>query len=634
MLNLFLAAGPLWLAASSGPAKNLLANPDFETPDSTGNFPASWRCIHGKSVHWLSEKSSGRHYLHFVDTDPHDGIAVDSAHIPARPGGKYTLRGRLRTSGPCRPGLYIQFFDDNGNRCREVHGRLAGPAPDWQTLAVTAVAPENAVEVSALVYSFVGDVGEFDAGPLELTVRGGRAPGAPPYAPAKPGRKKKPVVLGSRRELFVDDFLLDGFGGRIERRLHAPEPENIALEFNQPWEGPVSGYVTVMSGPEPNEVRLYYRGWPGVDKPAVTCCAVSHDGGRTFTRPDLGLYEYGGSRHNNIVYMGPGTHNFTPFLDANPAVPPEARFKALASAGPKNSLVPFYSPDGFHWTRAQESPVITDGAFDSQNLAFWDPVRREYLSYFRDFRNGVRDIKFCVSKDFIHWSRPQWLDYGRAPHEHLYTNAVLPYFRAPHILLGFPCRFVPGRKKIAEHRENGINDGVLMSSRDGRHWQRWITAFLRPGLDPLRWTDRNNYIAWGLARSGPAEISLYWNEHYRYPTHRLRRGRLRLDGFASLHAGAEPGGEALTRPLIYSGGALHLNYSTSAVGWIRVELCDPQGKPLPGVSMLDGELLYGDEIDRTYRWRSGVSPAEYAGRPVRIRFRLRDADLFSFYFGK
>ena len=631
MLPLFLVAGPLLaVSATSG---NLLHNPGFEEGNAAKTFPSAWRCIRGKTIQWMADGGhSGKRCLRLIDTDKNDGIAVDSAHLPARPGGVYTLRGWLRTRDQCNPGLYVQFFNENGERCHEVHERLPKPSAEWRQVTATATAPEDAVEVSALIYAYIGDAGTFDADDLELTVEGGRNPGTPPFPPAEPGGKKEVVQIGDRLELFVDDFLMDGTGGNLVRRLHHPTVRDIVLELDRPWEGPFCGYTAVVAGPAEDEVRLYYRGWADLKKPAVTCCAVSRDGGRSFTRPDLGIYEFDGDRHNNIVYMGPGTHNFTPFLDANPATPTDARFKALASAGPKNSLVPFYSSDGFHWTRVQKAPVITDGAFDSQNLAFWDTVRGEYVSYFRDFHLGVRAIKRCTSKDFIHWTKPEWLDYGATPREHLYTNAIVPYFRAPHIFLGFPCRFVPGRKKVMEHKENGVNDGVLMSSRDGQHWQRWLTAFLRPGDDPLRWTDRNNYIAWGIAPSGPAEISLYWNEHYRYPTHRLRRGTIRTDGFVSLHADAVPGGEALTRPLIFTGAKLHLNYSTSAIGMVRVELCDVAGEPLPGFSMLDAEVLFGDEIDHVFRW-GAKDLAGLNGRPVRIRFRLRDADVFSFRFG-
>jgi len=621
----------LLLATESTPETvNLLRNPGFENGEPGSAVPGDWTVLRG-NVAWIEgDAHSGRRFVRLTDRDPKSGTALRSALFPARPGGTYRLSGYLRVHDQCAPGLYIEFFDAIGKRVLERHERLEGPTEGWQRLEVTAVAPEEAVQVSALVYSFVADRGTVDADDLRLTVTGGRDPGVPPWPHVEPESDKPAISIGSRRELFIDDVLIGGVSGDAARRLHHPCRMGPALVFDRPWEGRYCGYVAVVVVAA-DDVRLYYRGWPDLNKPAVTCCAVSRDGGRTFTRPDLGLYEFDGSKHNNIVYMGPGTHNFTPFLDANPDAPQDQRFKALASAGPKSALVPFVSADGFRWRRLTDHAVITDGAFDSQNLAFWDPVRKRYAAYFRDFRNGVRDIKMCTSTDFIHWTKPVWLSYGDAPKEHLYTNAVMPYPRAPHILIGFPCRFVPHRKKIASHAEQGMNDGVLMSSRDGVTFQRWVEAFLRPGPDPLCWTDRNNYIAWGLAPSENGLYSLYWNEHYRYPTHRLQRGVIRVDGFASLHAGAD-GGEVLTRPVVFEGTALEINYATSAVGWVRVEICDEKGTPFDGFRAVDCSPLFGNEIAGRVAWGSGASLGDLAGRPVRLRFLLKDADVYSFRF--
>jgi hypothetical protein len=63
-------------------------------------------------------------------------------------------------------------------------------------------------------------------------------------------------------------------------------------------------------------------------------------------------------------------------------------------------LFAFKSGDGLHGQLFVDGPVLTAGAFDSQNLIFWDPVRNHYRRYFRDFRDGRRDIKVASSEDF------------------------------------------------------------------------------------------------------------------------------------------------------------------------------------------------------------------------------------------
>jgi len=214
----------------------------------------------------------------------------------------------------------------------------------------------------------------------------------------------------------------------------------------------------------------------------------------------------------------------------------------------------------------------------------------------------------------------------------MYINGIQPYFRAPHYYLGTPARFLSVRTKITTHPAPGISDTVLISSRDGRHFHRWAEGFLRPSLDPEVWTDRNNFCAPGFLELSPGELSLYWVEHYRHSRPQLRRGTLRTDGFVSLHAGEEVG-EILTRPLLVEGRNLEINYATSATGSIRFEICDAGGQALPGFSLAESDTLYGNELLHHVRWRSGVTTLpELAGKAIRLRIRLQDADLYSFRF--
>lgn len=238
---------------------------------------------------------------------------------------------------------------------------------------------------------------------------------------------------------------------------------------DKPWEGNTCGYNTIFK--DGDLYRMYYRGWSHDEKTkkqfhqAVVCYAESRDGIR-WSRPNLSIVAFNGSKDNNIILEGLGSHNFTPFKDTNAACLPEARYKAVArgEGNDNKKLFAFQSADGIHWRLIKNGPILTEGAFDSQNLAFWDSVRNEYRCYFRDFRSGVRDIKTSTSKDFIHWTQPVWLEYPGAPKQHLYTNQIQPYFRAPHIFVGFPTRYVPERGSLTE--------GLLMTSRDGRIFHR------------------------------------------------------------------------------------------------------------------------------------------------------------------
>jgi len=436
------------------------------------------------------------------------------------------------------------------------------------------------------------------------------------------GQGKDALYIGDRLELFVDDFLIDKLTGTAARRLHKPTPREVVFTFDRPWEGNTCAYFTIFC--DGDVFRMYYRGAQhDAMKPAhaeVACYAESKDGIH-WTRPTLGLHDFKGSKDNNIVWTGPGSHNFTPFKDANPKATADARYKALA--GGKGGLLALKSVDGIHWSLLSPKPVITKGNFDSQNLAFWDSVLGKYRDFHRTTK-GVRDITTCVSDDFVNWSEPVFLQYPGAPTEHLYTNAIRPYDRAPHILLGFPARFKPATQQV---------EPQFMSSRDGLTFLRWPEPIIPITAPKDRDGNRSNYMAWGMVElpGKNGELSVYATEaYYGAQPGRLRRFSYRVDGFVSVHASSE-GGELLSKPLIFKGDKLILNFATAPKGSVAVELEDSAGKAIPGFSLKDCQILRGDAVTQSVTWKGG-SLAKIAGTPVRVRFVLRDADVYSVRF--
>lgn len=108
---------------------------------------------------------------------------------------------------------------------------------------------------------------------------------------------------------------------------------------------------------------------------------------------------------------------------------------------------------------------------------------------------------------------------------------------------------------------------------------------------------------------------------------------MRLDGFASAQA-SYAGGELITKPLTFQGQELAINFGTSAAGGITVEIQDPAGNPLPGFSLDDAQQQIGNEIRRVVSWKQGSDVSSLAGKPVRLRFVIKDADLYAFQFDK
>ena len=489
-----------------------------------------------------------------------------------------------------------------------------------------------------------------------------------------------PVDIGARRELFVDDALIDRMAGGAALRLHHPEPREIALIHDAPWEGSGSGYHSVFQdGPL---YRMYYKAWHlevsqgkvNTGAHPLFCAYAESDDGIHWRKPELGLHEFKGSKANNIVMVSGAQDGVNAdaghpavFKDGNPAAAPDARYKALLRSNKPKGLLAFKSPDGIHWSPMSTTPVITAGAFDSQNLAFWDGARGEYRAYWRTFTEGVteednwkpggyRAIRTAASKDFLHWENQADLSYADSPMEHLYTNQVKPYHRAPHLLIGFPTRYVErewseSMRALPErqHREMrssatqrygaAVTEGLLMASRDGVKFKRWNEAFLRPGIQREgTWNYGHQYIAWHLVETksplegAPHELSLYASESYwTGNSSAVRRYVLRLDGFVSVNAPMK-GGELVTKPLTFTGKSLSLNFATSAAGSVQVELQDPSGKALLGFSLEDCPPVFGDEIERPVTWKGGSDVSSLAGKPVRLRFVLKDADVYAFQF--
>ncbi len=468
-----------------------------------------------------------------------------------------------------------------------------------------------------------------------------------------------PLSLGQHRELFVDDFLIASLTGDIRLHAHEPIPAEIALRLNKPWEGGFCNYGTVIRLPD--RFLLYYRGWVcrnqhTPEKEAAVYCLAESEDGKRWTRPNLGRIAFKGSSANNIFLAdSPTVHSFSPFFDARPDCPRSERFKAigLMPEGKEkkvSALAAYGSSDGIRWRLLSKQPIIckdaeTPHAFDSQNVAFWSESEGRYLCYFRTWSEGKRRISRAESQDFLHWTPRVQMEYRRfgqpVPVEEMYINQTHPYFRAPHIYVALAARFVKEKQvvtdeevhglQLVENYKNDCSDPVLLTTRGGEWYDRtFMESLIRPGPHPMFWTSRTNYPLLGVHQTGPTEMSLYLFEGYAQPAARVRRYVLRLDGFASVRASWH-GGELLTKPFTFDGNTLLLNYACSAAGEVRVEITDESGTPLPGFSQPDTPPLYGNRIDVALPWKRETLAA-LAGRTVRLRFVMKDADLFSLQF--
>ncbi len=447
-------------------------------------------------------------------------------------------------------------------------------------------------------------------------------------------------------ELFVD-------------RHNISKIHNVSLLFHAPIEQPISKlplkkspFVTIVKYKK--KFIAYYRAnnkkYRGVHKTGypdkVTKYAISKYG-IDWTYP----------KDNIIIKEPPFTHNFSPFLDINP-LNKNFKFKALAGVDDKllkrlklyppsgkkfkslnklleyweypenyeSGLYSFGSNDGIHWFRTSGHPVITVPkgikAFDSQNVSFWSETEDCYVCFFRTWKKTInkknkvewiREVSKTTSLDFKNWSKPIHIK-ANLKGEQIYTTQVHPYYRNPNIYISLATRFMSHRK--------GLTDIIFMSMRAGNNYfdRELKEAYIKPGLDLKRWKNRANYMALNVVQTNSKELSLY-------NTKSQHRYTLRIDGFASIHAGYKKG-YILTKPFILNKNKLFVNFSSSAAGSLKVQI-ESNGKAIEGFRFKDSKILIGDKIKQKVEWKNS-NLKSLKGKLIQIKFLMKECDLYSY----
>ena len=374
------------------------------------------------------------------------------------------------------------------------------------------------------------------------------------------------------------------------------------------------------------------------------------------------------------------------FVD--PTASPEERFRlgireeVLSKEPGKFGLHLMSSPDGTHWRLTHRNVVNYWSPLphlDTCNVLFWDPSRRTYRAYVRynlrlpGGRN--RAVAYGESPDLAHFPHVENMRLvmahdGQDPSLPMangrelrmvdyYTNATVKYPLADDAYYMFPSAYFHYEGVLPEFtKDKPVNAGTLdirfAASRDGVEWNRYDRRpYVRPSPTG-RWDARMLYMYRGLIPAGESRILLYyygsdWDHGWwRDESNRrilraagiapsVNQGaigvlELRRDGFIAARA-AYAGGEFTTPPLRFTGDELVVNIDTSAAGEARLELQDEAGIALPGFTLADCVSIHtANEISRRVRWQGGTDLSALAGKPVRVRFVMRDAELYAFQF--
>ena len=470
--------------------------------------------------------------------------------------------------------------------------------------------------------------------------------------PVKAQPKDGAIVLGQGPHLFLDDYLIAEMTG-LMFTVHSPKKyaQNPVIPAKNKFTSldKTTAPTTLLPDPAGGGLRMWYIPHSRSGGGYHLGYATGKDGIQ-WQFPDLGIVDFQGSKHNNLVvsHVIGGRVLFDPHAQSKAETYRAVFYRHRPK--PVGFSVAF-SPDGLRWGPLTFIEELDDsgersgtGASDVVN-AFYDPVRQEYVSVFKmwsvegDYtvpvKRGVppprcarRILGLSRSKDFRHWSKARVIlkpDAKDPPTLEFYGMPCV--IRRGDLFIGFlPCL-------IDDAPPDGIGWTELAVSRDGDHWQRIRRPFLPRSKDAKGAND--HAIAWisEVVRVGDREHVYYNGLEYGHKA----GGRfgclalLRKNGFVSLGAGPV-GGTLLTQAITLRPGtigAMTLNADTKG-GTIKVQLRDGK-RVLAGYAYADCDPITVDSVSIPVRWR-GKSELPKTGRPFQIQFSVENARLFGFSF--
>lgn len=387
----------------------------------------------------------------------------------------------------------------------------------------------------------------------------------------------------------------------------------------------------------------------------VAACGVAEsiDGVR-WTKPELGLVEFGGSSANNIYVIGQ-PQTYTPFVDPNEKNPARRYKSAVSTMRIETGFA--HSSDGVRWTPFRDGAPITGRASDTISQVIWDPFARVYRLYTRtDFGSGggsgevrgTRDMVAPADADLADpgsWKKVrEWcLGWERGDRQYHRRRQIYSLNGWIHAGVQFGLLWTlewPGGDELME--------SFLATTRGDRPWNlEWVYAdrpFLqrgKAGAFDCRWIqcaprietfEDSHWIYYvGLARSHNGEVSPELDG----PAGGIGLAKLRLDGFVFLEAAgktdvAGAAGSVTTKLFRLVGNSVLVNVAAPR-GEIAVEILEESGKPIAGFGAADAMIGKGvDDLRWRPRWRDRDNLSSLAGRAVQLRFCLVNARLYSF----
>jgi len=438
------------------------------------------------------------------------------------------------------------------------------------------------------------------------------------------------------RRLFLDAMVTEESRG-LTRVFHAVEKYggNPVLSPEKPWEKQgVCVCGTVMWRGDKLTMRYNCYG----ESAAKSCYLESRDGFH-WERPNLGLVEYDGSAENNITDGGTGSIIKVPN-------PKSARYQwaQYNYAGDGTARV-IFSKDAINW----HSDGAKSGLFKTSDVVnfFHDPYRERYVSTYKTPNRRHRAVGIALSRDGLEWYKPvEGPVFGADDLDPDATQVYgMPVFPYQGMYIGMPWIYhsrwmkygkydSPSKMYEAEKGSPCTVDVQFAWSWNLISWTR--TPERKPfiGLGPKgSWESSQIYTPRNPVIMGD---KLYFYYHagdklHGEPDVRVHSGlaTLRLDGFCSMCAGNKEGW-LISRREVFKTPEVIINAKTEGDGYVTAELVDRNNNVLTSFSREDCMPFRGDSVRHTLRWKTASFPAEMLEADKKIRFYIKNADLYSY----
>ena len=484
------------------------------------------------------------------------------------------------------------------------------------------------------------------------------------------------------KQLFLDDYVIEKLDS-LDRILHQPERHgpvltpDVSLGQTQtqtksiPWWNPDLGlwewwYWAMYDGIDHhNELPSKMYALEG----RVSHYATSTDGFHWDT-PEVGLYEFRGSKINNVAYDCSELdlilfHIIRDDIDPDP----QKRYKGIfAKSSNLEDRLPGFSHNGFDWKYPDSKPIPSKDT----SVFVHDQTNNQFIGTVKHGTEWGRSIWLSTSPDFIEWTDPKLVlhsdlidsknrknrvasvvkdaNYLSPPlvddNDYLAEVYLMPVIPYEGIYIGFPMLFNPAGAIPPPHGNfTALNQTELTVSRNLHNWDRVANRSLF--LDVLPW-DEQTFETAQLSLCGPPiirdnQLWIYYNaSRYRGPRELYTEiedqyfeqrgavclGKLRLDGFVSLNT--QQSGSIVTKPFLAKGGVLHVNADVSQ-GNIKAEILDAESfQPINTLSLKNSNPFTGDHISKSLTWQEHDEIV--SEKLVRIRFVIENGDIYSFWF--